>query len=152
MSTTRFTTFFLTFERVLKNIKRIASPVMQSYGLRSLHLSGLFALAHTEGGLSVSELARACIIDKALSSRIIKELTEKGFAVPIGSPGDKNYNKRYILTPKCKAIIEELGLKIRDYMAQADQSVNEEDLALFYQTLARLDENIEAIARQDETI
>ena len=145
MSTTRFTTFFLTFERILKNIKSIASPVMQIYGLRSLHLSSVFALGRSEKGLSVSELSRECIIDKALSSRILKELTEKGFAEPINANCAKNYNRRYVLTPKCREIISELNVKIRDYMQQADQSVSEEELASFYLTLARLDQNIESI-------
>lgn len=152
MSTTRFTTFFLTFERVLKNIKRIASPVMQSYGLRTLHLSSVFALGRSETGLSVSELSRECIIDKALSSRILKELTEKGFAEPVGAQTDKNYNKRYVLTPKCRLIISDLAVKIRDYMEQADQSVSEDELAAFYLTLAKLDHNIESITPQDASV
>ena len=145
MSTTRFTTFFLTFERILKNIKHIASPVMQSYDLRPLHLSSVLALERSKEGLSVSELARECIIDKALSSRILKELSEKGFAAPSSAPGCKNYNKRYVLTPKCRAIISDLSIKICDYMKQADQSVTDEELASFYLTLAKLDQSIEAL-------
>ena len=149
MSTKRFTTFFLTFERILKNIKRIASPVMQSYGLRTLHLSSVLALGRSEEGLSVSELSRECIIDKALSSRILKELNEKGFAEPSGAPGTKNYNKRYVLTPKCREVISDLSVKICDYMKQADQSVSDKELSAFYLILSRLDQNIESLTPQN---
>ena len=54
MSTERFTTFFQTQERILKNIKRISSPVMQSYGLRSVHTACFLALRNNPDGLTVT--------------------------------------------------------------------------------------------------
>ena len=41
MSTERFIAFYQTFERIIKNIKRISAPVMQQYGLRSVHTTAV---------------------------------------------------------------------------------------------------------------
>ncbi len=150
MSTERFTAFFQTFERVVKNIRRIATPVMQEYGLRSGHVTCILALSQAEKGLTVSELARECAIDKALSSRIVKELLEKGDITPSPDQGSGHYNKRFILTPTCRANIANLSERIDRYVADANRNVPPEDLKQFYRVLAELDRSIEEIAEESE--
>ena len=147
MSTERFITFFQTQERILKNIKRIASPVMQAYGLRSVHTACFLAMRNAPDGLTVTELARECFMDKALSSRIVKELVAGDYIASTSDSGEKNYNKRYILTPKSRKIMTELNCMITDYVSEAGQNIPAEDLETFYHVLAELDHNIESIGR-----
>ena len=147
MSTERFTTFFQTQERIMKNIKRISSPVMQSYGLRSVHTTCFLAMRNNTEGLTVTEIARECFMDKALSSRIVRELLAGDFIEATPESGEKNYNKRYILTPKSRKIMLELNCLIMGYVSEAGQNIRAEDLETFYRVLAELDHNIESIGR-----
>lgn len=147
MSTERFTTFFQTQERILKNIKRISSPVMQTYGLRSVHTACFLAMRQNPDGLTVTEIARECFMDKALSSRIVKELLAGDYIASTPESGEKNYNKRYILTPKSRKIMVELNCIITDFILEAGQNIPAEDIATFYRVLAELDHNIESIGK-----
>ena len=147
MSTERFTTFFQTQERILKNIKRISSPVMQSYGLRSVHTACFLALRNNPDGLTVTEIAKECFMDKALSSRIVKELVAGDYIMSTSESGEKNYNKRYILTPMSRKIMLEINCMITDFVAEAGQNIPPDDLATFYRVLAELDHNIEMIGK-----
>ncbi len=147
MSTERFITFFQTQERILKNIKRIASPVMQAYGLRGVHTACFLALRHCPDGLTVTELSRECFMDKALSSRIVKELVAGDYIAATPDSGEKNYNKRYILTPKSRKIMLELNCMIAEYVSEAGQNISQDDIDTFYRVLAELDRNIEFIGK-----
>lgn len=147
MSTERFTTFFQTQERILKNIKRISSPVMQSYGLRSVHTACFLAMRQNPDGLTVTEISRECFMDKALSSRIVKELVAGDYIVSTPESGEKNYNKRYILTAKSRKIMVELNCMIADFVSEAGQNIPADDLDTFYRVLAELDRNIESIGK-----
>jgi len=147
MSTERFTTFFQTQERILKNIKRIASPVMQSYGLRSVHTACFLAMRNKPDGLTVTEISKECFMDKALASRIVKELVAGDYITATPNSGEKNYNKRYIVTPKSRKIMLELNCMITEYVSEAGQNIRAEDLDTFYRVLAELDRNIESIGK-----
>ena len=147
MSTERFTTFFQTQERIMKNIKRIASPVMQLYGLRGVHTACFLALRNNPDGLTVTEISKECFMDKALSSRIVKELAAGDYIVATSDSGEKNYNKRYILTPKSRKIILELNCMITNYVSDAGQNILPQDLDTFYHVLSELDRNIELIGK-----
>jgi DNA-binding MarR family transcriptional regulator len=147
MSTERFTTFFQTQERILKNIKRIASPVMQTYGLRGVHTACFLAMRNSVDGLTVTEISKECFMDKALASRLVKELVAGDYIAATQSSGEKNYNKRYILTPKSRKIMLELNCMITDYVIEAGRNIRAEDLDTFYRVLAELDHNIELIGK-----
>lgn len=150
MSTERFTAFYQTFERVLKNIRRIAMPVMQAYGLRSVHTTCLLAFSNCKDGLSVTELARECMIDKALSSRVIKELLAGDFIESTANQTNKNYNKRYVLTEKSQTIMEELDRLITSFVCDAGKNIPEADRLVFYRVLSEFDRNIESIEKHQK--
>lgn len=147
MSTERFTAFYQTFERVLKNIRRIAMPVMQAYGLRSVHTTCILAFSNAPVGLSVTELAKECIIDKALASRVIRELLDGDFISPAPNQSNKNYNKRYVLTDKSQTIMTELDRLITSYVCDAGVNIPEADRVVFYRVLAEFDRNIASIEK-----
>ena len=147
MSTERFISFFQTQERIMKNIKRIASPVMQQYGLRGVHTACFLALRSSPNGLTVTEISKECFMDKALASRLVKELVAGDYIVAASESGEKNYNKRYILTVKSRKIMLELNCMISDYVSEAGQNILPRDLDTFYRVLSELDHNIELIGK-----
>ncbi len=152
MSTERFIAFYQTFERIIKNIKRIAAPVMQQYGLRSVHTTAVLALRNYPEGLTVTELSRECFIDKALSSRMIRELASADFIVAADTEAAfKNYNKRYVLTAKSRRMLAELNSIITEFVSEAGQNIELDDLQTFYRVLGELDSNIHTITKEQNS-
>lgn len=148
MDTKRFLVFYQCLNRIVKDIKMIEMSYMREYGLRSVHLGCLLYIRDSEKGMTVTQLANACKIDKALISRTVKELIADGFIMTNSS--EKNYNKKYVLTQKS----EEITLKVKDaiskYMARARVNVSEDSLLTFYEVLATLENNISLIATEGD--
>ena len=146
MDTERFLIFYQSFESVLKNIKKKEKSYMSEYGLRSVHMGCLLRIKQSEKGMTVTQLAKVSNTDKALISRVIKELTQDGFVSTKTAGEDKNYNKKYRLTEKGEKIATDINEDMGSYMARARVGVSEEEMLRFYETLALLSKNISLIA------
>jgi DNA-binding MarR family transcriptional regulator len=142
MDTIRFLMFHRSLDRILKNIKKIEMSYMKEYGLRAVHLGCLLRIKQSEEGMTVTELAKESQTDKALISRVIKELSNNGFITTCGS----GYNKRYLLTEKSEGIALDIINDVGHYMAQAREGIPEEDMQKFYEVLANLTNNISLIS------
>ena len=75
----RFELFDVSMSLICKSIQKIKSEIMQSYGLKSSHVLFMVQLGEQEDGLTASELSRAGHMDKAQISRVVSELTDKGY-------------------------------------------------------------------------
>ena len=146
MDTNRFLIFYQSFERVLKDIKKKEMSYMSEYGLRSVHMRCLLRIGQSEKGMTITQLAKASNTDKALISRVIKELTKDGFVTTKTVGEDKSYNKKYHLTEKGENIASDINEDMSHYMAQARVGIPEGDMLKFYETLAILSNNISLIA------
>ncbi len=146
MDTNRFLMFYQSFESVLKNIKKKETSYMREYGLRSVHMGCLLRIKQSEKGMTVTQLAKASNTDKALISRVIKELTQDGFVATKTAGEDRSYNKKYHLTEKGENIATDINADIGSYMAEARVGIPEEDMIRFYETLSLLSKNISSIA------
>lgn len=146
METNRFLVFYQSFEKVLKDIKRKEMSYMSEYGLRSVHMRCLLRIKQSEKGMTITQLAKASGTDKALISRIVKELVSDGFLETKTAGEDKSYNKRYYLTEKSEKISSDINEDIGRYIAQARVGIPEEDMQRFYETLSLLTQNISLIA------
>ncbi len=147
----KFTMFYQTFDRIVKNIKRLAAPVMSRYGLRGVHAVCILELDRCQGGMTVTEIAAKCMVDKALSSRMVRELLNGGFIVACPGASETRYNQRYMPTPRVREIVKELNVVIMDYVAEAGKDIPAKDLTVFYRVLAGLDRNIESITEKQTT-
>lgn len=146
METKRFLIFYQGLTRIVKDIKRIEMSYLEEYGLRSVHMSCLLHINQSEKGMTVTQLSKASKTDKALISRMIKELTADGFVTTTSA--DKTYNKKYVLTEKSTTIMNGIENDISKYMSSARTNIPEEDLAKFYEVLALLEHNISLIANK----
>ena len=146
MDTIRFLVFYQSINRIVKDIKRLEMKYMSEHGLRSVHMGCLLCIKHSEKGVTVTQLAKATKTDKALISRVVKELTAEGFLTTKTAGEDKSYNKKYYLTEKSEKIAHDINEDIGEYMAKARIGIPEEDMLKFYETLSMLAQNISLIA------
>jgi DNA-binding MarR family transcriptional regulator len=145
MDTIRFLMFYRSFDAILKNIKKMEMSYMKEYGLRSVHMDCLLRIKQSKDGMTATELAKASKKDKALISRVIRELTSQGFISVNGRNDDKSYNKRYVLTEKSEGIVSDIVADISQYMAKARVGIPGDDMQKFYEVLASLTHNISLI-------
>ncbi len=96
--------------------------------------------------MTVTELARATGTDKALISRILKELIEDGFVLTKTKGEDKAYKKKYHLTEKSEKIATDINNDIAAYVIAARGDTPEEDIQTFYSVLETFEKNIALIA------
>lgn len=134
--------FMLALDRITKNTKRVIDTVLKEQGLRSTHASCFFRICEAENGLSSTELAEACGVDKAFISRITAELTEGGYICK--DPNSKGiiYKRKYILTEKGHAAYDALTGALTAMTEEASREISAEKLQIFDQVLNVLDKNI----------
>lgn len=141
-----FISFILYTERIAKNIKRIADSVMKPYGLRSSHIMCLLRISENEGGISSSELALACGVDKAFISRITFELTDKEY---ITKSSAHVYKTKFVLTEKGKEINNIINEATSLAIAEITRDISAEKMRTFYSVLSKLDSGISDILKKE---
>ncbi len=144
MTIPRFITFRLYFEAVLKNVHHIEAHYLEPYGLRSAHTIFLLTAGSVGGGMTMSEISRRCYVDKALTSRMMRELIDSGFIKKIDGAGV--YKALYAPTEKGKAVILKLDKIISKCIADTSGNISREDLATFYSVLSHINGRITKIA------
>lgn len=150
MDTNRFLIFYQSFDTVVKGIKKKEMSYMREYGLRSVHMGCLIRIEQSKNGITISQIARESKTDKALISRVIKELAADEFVETKTAGEDKSYNKKYYLTEKGKQVTADINEDIGLYMTRAREGVSDEDMQKFYEILAVLTKNISLIADSEE--
>lgn len=147
MTESRFEQFTLTLAAILKSIKKIKDHRMSQFGLRSSHVMLLYQLGNHPEGLTPVDLAESGSIDKALVSRTISDLQEKGLVHTLQST--KKYKVRLCLTPSGEEIAEYIAITVNKMQEQISGNIPEADLEVFYRTLFTLRDNIDALVREN---
>ena len=94
----RFEAFTTYITKVYKSIQKIKLSETESMGLKANHVMYMYHLGKNEDGLTPTELCKLCIEDKAAVSRIIADLTKKGFVQPAQVDSKRKYRTKFILT------------------------------------------------------
>lgn len=121
-------------------VTKLKSRYMSRYGLGSTHTMCIRKLYASKSGLTRTQIADKCELDKAQVSRIIGELAQKGF-VSEGS-GTSSYKRRVTLTDEGKKTAEEINdavLRINTYVSQ---EIPEEDVETFYRVFDHIYKNL----------
>ena len=150
MYTDHLEQFTLTLADILKSIKKLKDQRMSAYGLRSTHVIVLYVLGRKPEGLTPAELSEASDVDKALISRVVAELTEKGFVTAIAQSG-RRYKARLCLTEEGKEISYYIANAAKTIQEKVSGNIPKEDLEVFYRTLFVLQENFQKLAEESES-
>ena len=123
-----------------KSLYRLKSRYMSKYGLSSTHTVCLRKLYDNPQGLTKSEIADTCEIDKAQITRIIGELIDKRY---VGSDATKKtYNRKFILTELGKNITEEINDAVSSIVEYVDLDIPKEDIEHFYLIFEKINKRL----------
>lgn len=150
----RFVAFSMLNEESSKNMQRIKAAYMGTLGLHSGDAMLLAVLSRHEDGLSASELARACKLDKAAISRALPPLLEKG-EVAYREPhtGKRSYRSRLILTEKGRETVKKMNAFTVDTVKRTSEDIPSEELATFYSVFRKIERRLaeHAAALEEKT-
>ena len=132
----RFVRFQNLIYNASKSLLHIKTVGMEEYGLASAHASCLWSLHGRDDGMTRTELARVCAVDKAQISRVICELSEMGYVLE-ASKG-KGYRKKILLTDQGRQVAKSVDQKVQRVLAFIDQAISEERISDMYETLAMI--------------
>lgn len=119
-----------------RSITRIKHKRMSKFGLGSTHTTCMRRLYTAENGLTRTQLASQCDLDKAQITRIISELSKKGCIVE-ESKGS-GYRKRIFLTDEGREITKEIfkvTLELNEYVSG---NILQEDIDHFYTVFEKI--------------
>lgn len=151
MDTDRFLTFYQSISGIVRDIKRREMSYMRGCGLRSVHLRCLIRIRASEGGLGAVEISRDCEMDKALTSRTLRELCNGGF-LESRPRGRGAYKRIFLLTEKSERIMADFDRDISECIAAARNGIDAGELEIFYRVLFALGRNISEIAQENSEV
>ncbi len=126
-----------------RSVTKLKGRYMSEYGLGSTHTMCIRRLFSAEDGLTRTQLAEDCELDKAQVSRIINELADKGFVIE--GPGKTNYKRRVMLTDKGKRIAADINTKVLHINEFVSSTLSEEDISTFYDVFGKICDNLKVV-------
>ncbi len=138
---TGFEAFNGLIGNAMKHLDRLKARGMGDYGLSGTHTLCMRQMYDIPHGLSRTELARRCGVDRAQITRVIGDLLAKELALEIGS--GSNYRKRCVLTDKGREITADINHRVELILQFVSGDIPKERLAVFYQTLSEICHNLE---------
>ncbi len=136
----RFIRFSSLLNNAQKSLARIKFKKMDSYGLGSAHTLCMCIMRDFGEGITKTELASRCGVDKAQISRLVGNLLDKKY-VALCTP-QKSYRQRYVLTEEGKRIAGEIQHIAADINGYVSGDISEADLAIFYSTFEKICERL----------
>ncbi len=125
--------FTVLVNSATKSIQRLENRKMERFGLGSTHTRCLYLLLRAgKKGLTQTELCTLENTDKAQISRVVRELTEKGYAAAVPSEeGTAKYRRRYQLTVRGREVATEINQMIDEVVQFVREPISEEETEQF---------------------
>ena len=123
-----------------RSVTRLKSKYMARYGLGSTHTVCIRKIYASSIGLTRTELAEQCELDKAQVSRIINELSDKGFVTEKSTR--TNYKRRVTLTEEGKRIAKEINDIVLTVNNFVSGGISDSDINMFYSVFKEICDNL----------
>ena len=137
---TGFEAFNGLIGNAMKSLEKLKSKGMEEYGLSGTYTLCLRRLYATPEGMTRTQLAHTCGVDRAQITRVIGELIAKGLVLE--SDGTSNYRKKCLLTDKGREVTAEINALVTRVNDFVSGEIPKERLAIFYETLLQICENL----------
>lgn len=138
LTESRFAQFSGLISSAAKSIQRLKLARMEAFHLSAAHTNCLCRLS-TEGPLTQMELARQEGMDRSQISRVLRELTSRGY---VQSENRSGYKRRYQLTLSGEETAREIGHIILEVNRFVSDAIPAADLEVFYRTMRTITENL----------
>lgn len=146
MKTERFEDFTTVISGIHRDIQKIKMKFTHHLGLKSVHMYWLYLLRVHPEGLSASELSELSKTNKALVSREIDELVDKGFIVTTALSDRRRYGWKFQLTDSGMDMAETIAKVALKVQTLASGTIPEEDMVTFYRVINILLNNFDHMA------
>ena len=123
-----------------RSVTRLKGCYMSNYGLGSTHTMCIRKLYASKEGLTRTQLAESCELDKAQVSRIINELSEKNYVAEekVGS----SYKRKVFLTDDGINIAEDINRIVLDINDYVSGDISSGEIKTFYRVFGTICENL----------
>ncbi len=125
-----------------RSVTKLKARYMTEYGLGSTHTMCIRKLYSSPDGLTRTQLAEQCELDKAQVSRIVNELAERGCISE--AQAKSNYKRKIVLTDYGCHIAEDINqivLRINQFVSG---KLTDEEITTFYRVFGQICENLKA--------
>jgi DNA-binding MarR family transcriptional regulator len=137
---TGFEAFNCLIGNASKSLEKLKAKGMGEHGLSGTYTLCLRQLYTFPDGMTRTQLARHCGVDRAQITRVIGELLAKGIVFEVG--GSSNYRKKCVLTEQGFATASEIDALIKKINSFVSGEIPSERLQIFYETLAEICDNL----------
>ena len=145
MYSERFREFSGLISRAEKALQRVKTENVKDYGLRGVHVSCLLALHERPEGLTATELASVCGVDRAQISRVTAELRGLDLVCE-ASPGPRRrYRGALELTEEGRAAAAEMAGIVDEKLQRVSGDIPPEELTVFYRVFGAIVERLEKL-------
>ena len=136
MNNDRFIRFSSLLNNAQKSIARIKYKKMDSYGLGSAHTLCMCIMRNYRDGITKTELAVLCGVDKAQISRLIGDLLKKEYVCTTAP--NKSYRQKYRLTEEGEQVAAEIEKIVVDINSYVSGDISQKELEIFYSTFEKI--------------
>ena len=123
-----------------KSLEKLKAKGMGEYGLSGTYTLCLRQLYASPDGMTRTQLAHSCGVDRAQITRVIGELIEKELVIELGSGA--NYRKKCVLSDKGQSLTADINTLVTKINAFVSGNIPTERLNIFYETLNEICENL----------
>ena len=146
----RYVAFSTYIEKLYKDIQKVKTDRMNRFGLRGTDVSVLIMASRHPEGLTVTELACECGVDKAVVSRAMRTLLLQGY-MTYASNLLHNYRKKIKLTEKGLATVDAISHLAEQAVSEVSRDISQSDLDNFYRTLEQITQNLNRLTGTRKT-
>ncbi|WP_051353642.1 MarR family winged helix-turn-helix transcriptional regulator [Atopobium fossor] len=134
----RFETFSSLISALNKEVQRLKKTEMARFGLQGTDAMCLVCLAKHPKGIPSADIARAIGVDRALVSRSLASLMQKGYAQAQQDHGVMGYRSPVLLTKKGRELGHRIEEVINRMVGLAADDLAGEDIVVMYRVLKQV--------------
>ncbi len=137
---TGFEAFSSLIGAAMKSLERLKAKGMGEFGLSGTHTLCMRRLYDAPDGLTRTQLAGRCEVDRAQITRVIGELLQKGLVEEIGS--GSGYRKKCRLTDQGRRVTTEINDLVTEILSFVSGDIPADRLEIFYEILHEICNNL----------
>ncbi|MDD6154553.1 MAG: MarR family transcriptional regulator [Eubacteriales bacterium] len=125
---------------VARKIRMCSADIAKKYDLRGAEIPFFIRLSH-EDGLTQAELTNMVGVDKALTTRVIRTMEQKGFIIRKQDENDKRQSRIY-RTEKVEQVKAGFFNDMKAFYGAISGGIGDDDMEIFDRVLVAVDRNM----------